>query len=434
MLGTNAAEVALTRHLAKTLVQKEVMEPMNVGGWQQGIPPSEAQAAMAIAKRAADDGASAEDVAAFLNERGIKMTLKPGGQPELPKGAPVATPTPAPVTSGQPATPVTPAPVVATKTDAPTGSEAAANLLATFESLKDANGLYMGKYKTVDEALRGAGHLANMAKSALRRAEEADARLAALPAQPVAAPPVTAPVTAPAKPFSPPSHAALELAKARLDKVLSKVNESGFDGDSAREYADATSEVARETARAVAEDAKAREQYERDAETARWTAVNTYMAEKYPESQHVNDEEFTLFLKLNPLVTDAMQYHRSNGRETRAAELGYTEFIKARGSLPIAPGDTSRADAVRVEADLAAREEVRKELRDQALKDAGIVHGSAGGNGSVEAPGVTGPSQEEIDAAAARMRREGETPGSQSAAEWRHHVIGRFLPQEIFGR
>jgi hypothetical protein len=389
---------------------------------------------MAIAERAAADGATPEQIAGFLAERGITMTPKAGGPPELPKGAPTPVTLPPQTTqSGPPATPVLQAPAPVVKTDAP-NAEAAANLLATFESLKDANGKYMGKYTTVEEALRGAGHLANMAKSALRRAEEAEKLSTAQPGTPVAAPPAVVPTAAPAKPFVSPSHANLELAKARLDKVLSKVNESGFDGDSAREYAEATREVAREEARAVAVDAQARETYERETESARWEATNRYMAEKYPESQNVSDDEFNLFLRLNPLLVEAMSALRTNGREARAAELGYTEFVKARGEVPVVPGTPSRAAAERAEEDLNQREQVRKELRDQALRDAGIVHGSAGGSSSAETPGIVGPSQDDINSAATRMRREGEAPGSQSAAEWRHMTIGRFLPPEIFGR
>lgn len=433
MLGVNAAEVALTKHLSQTLVKTEVMEPMAANGWAQGAPPSPQQAAIILAERGRANGATEEQISAFLAERGVKYTPPAGGQPVQTEGAPTpVTTTQQTQQSGPPATPQTPPSTPAVKTDASLADKAN-DVLAQFEALKGPDGKYMGKYNSLFEALNGAGHLANMAKSALARADQLEAQLKAAPGQPIVAPPAAAPAAAPAKPFTPPSHATLELAKARLDKVLSKVNESGFDGDSAREYAEATREVAREEARAVAADAQAREEYERETESRRWAETNRYMAENYPESQNVNDDEFNLFLRMNPLLTDAMSALRVQGRETRAAELGYTEFVKARGSLPVAPGDNSRADAVRTEQDLAERERVRVELRDQALKDAGVVHGSAGGNGAAETPGITGPSQDEINSAAARMRREGEAPGSQSAAEWRHMTIGRFLPPEIFG-
>lgn len=434
-LGRSAAEIALTKHLAKTIVQDEVINPMAAIGWGHGNPPNSQQAAVAIAERARADGATTEQITEFLAGHGVKYTPPASGQPATTEGAPTTVVTPkltAP--NGQPVQqPVTtPAPVV--KTDAP-NAEAAANLLSAFESLKDANGLYMGKYKTVDEALKGAGHLANMAKDALRRAEAAETRLTTTPsAATIAAPPAAAPAVAPVSPFVPKSHPALELAKARLDKVLSKVRESGFDGDSAVEYAEATSEVARETSKAVAVDERDRAEHARNAESERWTAVNAFMAEKYPDSQYINDDEFNLFLRMNPLLTDSMQALRATGREVRAAELGYTEFIKARGGVPGAPGTVSRAEAGRVEDDLAAREQVRMELRDKALKDAGIVHGSAGGSSAAETPGIVGPSQDDINAMAAAMRREGEAPGSQSAAQWRHATIGRFLPPEIFGQ
>jgi hypothetical protein len=324
--------------------------------------------------------------------------------------------------------------VAPAKTDAPdTNSAAAANLLTLFESLKDASGKYMGKYTSIEEALKGAGHLANMAKTALQRAEEASARLtAAGTVQPTS--PAAVPAAAPAiKPFQPASRPTLDAAKARLAGVLAKVTDNGFDGDSAREFAEANREVAREEALAVAEEQRQRDVYAQDVESKKWAAVTSFMTEKYPDSVNVNDDEFSTFLALNPLLTEAMSALRAQGREQRAAELGYTEFVKARSGSLAGPGGMSRAEAERQETALAEREKVRLEERDKALKDAGIVHSSAGGSSAVESPGITGPSQDDINAAAAAMRREGDAPGSPAAARWRHAVIGRFLPPELFG-
>lgn len=435
-LGKSKEEIALTKHLAATLVQREVIDPMTANGWRHGNTPSPEQAALLIAERAAKDGASEEQVDQFLAERGFKKVSPPaGGQPAKAEGAPApaATPT-APAQSGQPApAQATPASAVTeAKTDAPkVTDEAAKNLLAVMESLKTPDGKYMGKYLTVEEALKGAGHLANMAKSALQRAEQAEARLTAVPATP-AAQPAAVPAVAPTKPFVPASRPGLEAAQARVDKVLSSLGEEGFTGDSAREYAEATRELAREQALAVAVEANERAEHDRKAASARWDAVNSYMEEKYPDSKNVDEDEFGLYLRSNPLLVDAMTALRAQGREERAAELGYTEYLKSRSGAP-GSGTMTRAEAERKEDDLAAREQVRKELKEAALKDAGVIHGSAGGSSAVETPGVTGPTQDEINAAADRMRREGEAPGSQGAMEWRRKVIGRFLPPELFG-
>lgn len=436
-IGKNAAEVALTKKLAATLVQQEVIEPMTVQGWQAGQPISPAQAAITIAERARAAGEPEEKISQFLAERGIKYTPPAGGPPAKTEGAPAPAATPAaPATSGQPAPATSPAPAAPAKTDAPADAnlEAARTVLALFESLKGPDGKYMGKYPTLEEALKGAGHLANMTKSVMRENDELKTRLTAAPAPTGSvAPPAAVPAAAPArKPFVPSSRPELEAAEARLAKVQAKIDEHGFDGDSAKEFAEATREVAKQTSLAVAAEAQERQDNARREESEKWDAVNQYMLEKYPDSANVNDDEFGLFLRTNPLLVDAMTALRAQGRDQRAAELGYTEFVKARSGVAPAGGMT-RAEAERKEEDLAAREQVRKELRDQALKDAGIVHGSAGGSSSVETPGVTGPSQDDINAAAARMRREGDAPGSPSAMEWRRMTIGRFLPPDLFG-
>jgi hypothetical protein len=433
-LGRSQAEIALTKQLAATLVQREVIEPMTVSGWRHGTPATPEQAAVVIAERAKKDGATDEQIAAFLAERGVKYTPPAGGQPAKTEGAPAPVATPVtPAQSGQPA-PVTAAPAAApgAKTDVPADLAAAQNVLALMESLRDpTSNLIMGKYTSVDEALKGAGHLANMAKTALQRAEQAEARLTAAPAPVVAAPPAAVPAAAPVKPFVPSSRPGLEEATARLEKVLSRVTEDGFSGDSAREFAEANREVAKEQALAVAAEQRERDEHARGAESSRWEAVNAYMAQKYPDSVNVDDAEFGLFLKLNPLLTEAMQALRAQGREQHAAEFGYTEFVRSRGGAPIM--GATRAEAERKEIDLSAREQVRIEARDAALKDAGIVHGQAGGSSAVETPGITGPSQEDINSMASRMRREGDGVGSAAAAEWRRATIGRFLPPELFG-
>lgn len=434
-IGRTQAEIELTRKLSKTLVQREVIEPMAAAGWGHGTPPSPAQTALMIADRARADGATEEQIAGFLEERGVKYTPPAGGQPAKTEGAPAPAAPAATATGGQPdPTKTTPAPAAqVAKTDASATAPADQNVLTMFENLRDQNGLIMGKYKTVEDALKGAGHLANMAKQALARAEQAEARLSSVAKPVVADPPAARPAAAPTrKAFVPTSRPELMAARERLDKVLSKTTNDGFDGESAREFAEATREVARQEALSVADEVRQRQEYDARAEEDRFSEVNSYMAEKYPDSQNLDPDEFRLFLNLNPLLTEAMTALRAQGRDTRAAELGYTEFLKSRTGTQTVPGMSS-AEAERKEADLAAREQVRKELRDEALKDAGIVKGSAGGASAVETPGVTGPSQDDINAMANAMKREGEHPGSAAATQWRRAVIGRFLPPELFG-
>lgn len=411
-LGRSRAEVELTKKLAATLVQKEVMEPMNAIGWRHGNPPTPEQIEAAKAAQTTTPPAS--------------------GQPAKPEGAPASQAMPAtPKQDGQPA-PAAAAPTSQpAKTDPPADASAVQNVLSVFESLRDASGLIMGKYRTVEDALKGAGHLANMAKTALQRAEQAEARLTAAPVS--AAPPAAVPAAAPTpRASAPPSRVDAERAQERLDAVLSKViqNDNVWTSDLAREYSTANRELANAEARVVAEENQQREQQTRDAENSKWTAVNEYMRTKYPDSQNF-DEEVGLHVRSNPLLAKAVSALARAGDEVGAAELAWTEFDKSRGGS--GHPTLTRAEAENREAELAAREQVRNEHREAALKDAGIVHGSAGGSSSVETPGVTGPSQDDINAYAQAMQREGEAPGSAAAARWRHAVIGRFLPPELFG-
>jgi hypothetical protein len=232
--------------------------------------------------------------------------------------------------------------------------------------------------------------------------------------------------------FTPTSRVDVDAAQEYLDAVLLRVTENGgvLDAESARALSKATRELSRTEATAVAEDGRRATAHAASVDQDKWNGVNEYMTNKYPDSATFA-EEVGLHTRSNPLLAEAVMALVAQGREQRAAELAWTEFDKSRGGS-VTP-TLSRAEAEIKELDLAAREQVRKEARDAALKDAGIVHGSAGGSSSVETPGVTGPSQEDISRYADQMRREGEAPGSSAAARWRHAVIGRHLPPELFG-
>jgi hypothetical protein len=406
MLGNSKAEIELTKKIAQLIVVPEVVAPMSAIGWTHSQPPTPQQLAAAIAAHNASTGGQPAPVEGAPAPAAVVTPAPQSGQPA--KQEPVAQPAPAKTDASQPAT---------------------QNVAALFESLRDANGLIMGKYKDVEAALKGAGHLAQMAKDALGRAESAEADLKALRTAAPASPPAAAPAAVTAKPFVPASRAELNEVQARLDKVLSKASENGvLDVESAREYAQLVREAARVEARVAAEDDRRMAQHTTEVENEKWLAVNEYMKTAYPDSVTFSDE-VGLHVRSNPLLRDAVEALVAQGREKRAAELAWIEFDKTRGNLPVA----NRAEAIKQEVELEAREQVRKEARDAALKDAGIVHGSAGGASAVETPGVTGPSQDEINGLAAAMRREGETPGSRSAEAWRRATITRFLPPELFG-
>src|SRR6267142_3632624 len=137
-IGRSKEEKELTDMLSKTLVQKEVMEPMNKIGWGHGTPP-------------------APDYS---------------GQPAPAEGAPGQAASPSPAQpAGQPGQPAAAAPAPNDKPKA--DGSVSLDLTAMYESLRDPEtGLIGKKYKTVEEAIKGSGHLANMAKQAFRERDE----------------------------------------------------------------------------------------------------------------------------------------------------------------------------------------------------------------------------------------------------------------------
>src|SRR5262245_21842911 len=131
-LGRNREEQELTSLLAKTLVAKEVFEPMNKIGWSHGTPPPPDYNTTTPAGGQPADGGS---------------TTTGGNTPTAEGGQPAPTP------EGGAATPV--------KADTPEALKAAA------EATRDPKtGLFNGKYLTVEEAIKGGSHLAQMANKA----------------------------------------------------------------------------------------------------------------------------------------------------------------------------------------------------------------------------------------------------------------------------
>ena len=141
-IGRTKEEQEMTTFLRNTLVQKEVMEPMEKIGWSHASPPPPDYS----------DNPKTEGAPAPVQPQ----NAQPAGGP--PAAAPDAT---------KPAAPA--------KADTPAPN--ATELDKMFEPLRDANGLILGKYKTGIEAFKGAGHLAQMAKQAFQERDSAVKRL-----------------------------------------------------------------------------------------------------------------------------------------------------------------------------------------------------------------------------------------------------------------
>lgn len=397
-LGNSASEQDLIKHLAETLVEREVMEPMNKIGWSHASPPPPEH-----------------------------------GTTPSPEGAPTADPSKQPQpTSGQPAPPAVPD---AKPNSAGTGTPPTNASGFNIEDFKDpTTGLYFGKYKTPNEALNGLGHLADMAKTSFKQRDAALQEVARINAEmdKLRTQSVSSPGTVPnTVTVIPATRADADRARAALDKVLAELVEEGgvLDEDSAKRLAAAQSELSRCEAKVATEEALASREQAARVNEAKWAAVDQYMKNNYPDALNFT-EEIGLFIQTNPLLQEAIAALTAQGKEIKASELAWTEYKKFSDTNS---ADVLRTAAVDKEQDLTAREQVRSELVDQARKDAGIVTGSSGGQGVHSTPAASGPSREEIEAAAAEMRRTGEAPGTPGAARFRDLIIGRFLDDSVFG-
>jgi len=394
-IGRSREEQELTSMIAKTLVQREVMEPMSKIGWGHGTPPPP--------------------------ESGLPAA----------EGAPGPEKAPAPVAAGGQPTPkpaAAPAPTAAPKADTPTIDE----LVAGYEALRDPEtGLIARKYKTPQEAIKGGVHLTHMAKQAFTRAEEAERKLAELSAENMRLrqAPAASPAAAPQpKPTEAPARALLDQAQARLEKVLSDVAENGgvFDGETMKAFSRANREVADAAADVRVQERFAQTSEKESADRAEWAKVDAYMKERHPAAERFS-EEVALHLQSDPLLASAVNALLAQGNRTAATELAWTSFERSHGDQIEA---TVKAKAEDKESELAAREQVRKEQVEKARKDAGVIQGSAGGAG-IHQGGVAANSREEIEASRDQMRREGDAPGSPAAMRFRQMIIP--LDPAVFG-
>jgi hypothetical protein len=295
----------------------------------------------------------------------------------------------------------------------------------------------MGKYKTIEEALKGAGHLANMAKQAFTerdRALEQLSKVGELRTQPVTTTSGSSPVTmiAPAAAqVEAPSRESLDAAQARYDKVLSSIVDDGgvFNAENAKALSLAQRELGEAQADFKLREAEVRVKAQTTAEQNAWNEVDAYMAERHPNSAKFANEA-ALYLQSDPLLAAAVNALFKSGERIKATELAWTSFERVHGAQVNA--EKLEADTKKEE-DLAAREQVRKELVENARRDAGVVAGSAGGAGVHTNPNAGARSREEIDALTQRMRVEGDAPGSPAAVAFRRAVIGPSLDPAFFG-
>lgn len=364
------AEADLLARITSEIVEPQVIKPMDQIGWEHGTPP---------AVPIPTDGTTPPDT----------TSTGPNHEPETTPATTAVEPKPAETV------PVTPTPT-------PEGID--------WESLREPNGLYLGKYKTPAEALRGMGHVVAMAKNAFSERDLIKKEVEELRGRQT-----IQPTTIAAKPD--PVVEKEPAAPSQLELVLNRIIEDGGTID------EATGKLLKEAlaadTAAAAQSVIAARDNAQSAERQRWEEVDNYMRQNHPDSFNFISE-IQVFRQANPLIERAVQSMLRQGDYVGASELAWVEFQKAQN---LAIFNAQRATDVKKEITLEEAEKVRKAAQAEAVKDAGVMTTNAGGVHETPTAGVT---QDEIDAAAAEMARTG------LGENWRRLVIGRDLPDELF--
>lgn len=387
--GSTEADQALLRSIADNIVGPEVIEVMEAHNWQQGTPPP----------------------------------LAPKSDNPTPEAAPQ--PVAAATTTGTPDNPAKPV----TSAPAPKGEAVADALKAAgidLESIKDANGKYLGKYNSPQEFVKGVGNVVNMAKAAFTQNEALAKEVNELRAR--SAVPATSPTPSPGVAQSTLTDAAASLAaapvkSAKLAKVLAKITEEGglLDAENTAALLDGISDQSRlEAAQIVDERLDARAKA-RDEQDKAWEAVEVFMKNTYPRSVDFVDE-MGLYVRANPVLAKAVSALSAQGDHIGATALAWETFERTLPP-PDDPNAEERAAAERREAEGAAKEQVRREAVEQARRDAGVSSTSVTGTHENT---ETGASAAEVADAAREMNATG------LGHRWRALTIGKDLTGPYF--
>lgn len=372
----------VTRLLADTVVQKEVIEPMDKIGWSEATTPPPPDR---------------------------------GGQPAATEGAP----TPAPATPGVTTTPAAVAPAGESKT-APTAE------VIDLDQFKDpTTGKYFGKYPTKAEALKGVGHVVQMAKSAFTRNAELEAELAKLRAISTSVQPVTTPVAVQPASQETMRPATASLPKSpKLTKVLTDLVENGgvLDAEHMEALMDGISDQSTLVAQHVAGEVIETRDDAAKKEKAAWDEADEYLRKNHPNALNFADE-MGLMVQSNPLLAAGVAAMIAKGDRIGAAVEVWKQFSAIQG-LKDAVADREAAETKEVA--LSAADAVRREATDQARKDAGVISSST--SGVHETPGGVGPTPEQIAQAGREMMSTG------LGKNFRDMTITRTLTDPIFDR
>lgn len=318
------------------------------------------------------------------------------GTPEAAAGQP----TPAPSQAAPVSTSATPAaPVNVDEID--------------WEQHKDANGLYLGKYKTKAEAVKGYYNVLAMTKTERTQAQhvaQENARLRAEVAQLRQNPTTTPAEPAPA--------AAPRGSKSKVAALLAEKQNDVLDPESVAALVQAIEDDLDERVSAATEKAFSGRETVSRKEQERWARVDAYMLEKYPQSKQFTDE-FGLFVQSDPIISAGVNALIAQDRHEEATERAWLAFQRAVSVAAPTP-EIKAKEEQGIAANL-----VRKEVVDEARRDAGVIPAGVGGVHGVHEAQNLGPTREEREAAINEMRQ-------GHGARWRDQVFGPLLNHPLF--
>jgi len=370
-------EAELTRLIADTIVEEEVMKPMEAISWQHGTPPKPVPFA-------GDNPPPAETVT--TPQETPKPEAKTDNPPEAkPAEQPVATTLPSEI---------------------------------DWESLRDSEtGLIAKKYKTPQDAVKGMAHVVAMAKDAFTRTadyESLQRENAELKAK-TSFPSLPAPV--------PELSPAPTIDTSALDAIVDEIIKEGgtIDEEVGPKLKEAVKENARNVARATVKEILDARDAATTKENNEWLKADAYMRKTYPDSMNFVDE-ISVFVQSDPVASAGVSALVGKGQRVEASVLAWKLFSTAHAL------EQRKADEnTEIKGEAAAQ--VRKEAVDAARKDAGVMTTMA--SGVHETPNLN-ISEEEVVAAMNEMRRTGDAPGSPGGARWRALTIARDLNDPVF--
>lgn len=277
-----------------------------------------------------------------------------------------------------------------------------------FEKYRDPNGLILGKYKTPEATIAGMHSLLHMAKSALERADKQALELDQLRRQKGNEQP------------APEKH-----KSEKLNLFMEKVKAGqGIEAEDVANLIEGIDEQIEMNTRYVSE----KRDHEVSKEQAEWEQVDAYMTAHHPRSMNFVDE-MRLFSNTNSEVGRVFNRLLQPGDATAKQDATlylWQEYSRANPQVLVDPvNPNTAAEETRIQ----AAAQVRKEEVDKARKDAGLVSGGTGGVHESTTTS-TGPSREDIEAAANMMRQMG-APG-EGGRLWREMTIAKDLNHPLF--